>query len=61
MNQDSQMALSCFHYDSYSVNVFQCKKSTLPENAQDSTIYYYTAILKTSKKKLDITVFSGGI
>ncbi len=45
----------------YSVNVFQCKKSqilvTLPENAQDSTIYYLHSHLKTTVK-LDITVFS---
>jgi len=38
--QDSQMALSCYHYDRLFSNA---KKSdlgdTIPENAQDSTIY----------------------
>ncbi len=60
--QDSQMALSCFHYDSLLCKCFPMQKSqilvTLPENAQDSTIYYLHSHLKTSKKKLDITVFS---
>jgi len=45
----------------YSVNVFQCKKSqilatTLPENAQDSLIYYFHSHLKTTVK-FHITVF----
>jgi len=42
--QDSQMALSCFHMTLYSVSVCQCKKGqilvTLPENAQESPINY---------------------
>ncbi len=59
--QDSQMALSCFHYDSLLCKCFPMQKSqilvTLLENAQDSTIYYLHSHLKTTVK-LDITVFS---
>lgn len=59
--QDSQMALSCFHYDSLLCQCFPMQKSqilvTLPENAQDSTIYYLHSHLK-NRVKLHITVFS---
>lgn len=58
--QDSQMALSCFHYE-FTLDIFFNAKSqilvTLPENAQDSTIYYLHSHLKTTVK-LDITAFS---
>ena len=58
--QDSQTALSCFHYDSLLCKCFPLQKSqilvTLPENAQDSTIYYLHSHLKNIAK-LHITVF----
>jgi len=57
--QDSQMALSCFHYDSLLCKCFPMQKSqilvTLPENAQD--ILYLLSHLKNTVK-LHITVFS---
>lgn len=50
--QDSQMALSCFHYDSSLCKCFPMQKSqilvTLPENAQDSTIHYLHSHLKST-------------
>jgi len=60
--QDSQMALSCFHYDSLLGKCFPMQKKsqilvTLPENAQDSTIYYLHRHFRTTVK-LHITVFS---
>lgn len=59
--QDSQMALSCFHYDSLLWKCFQMQKSqilvTRPENAPDSTIHYLHSHLKTTVK-LHMTVFS---
>lgn len=59
--QENQMALSCFHYDSLLCKCFPMQKSqifvTLPENTQDSTIHYLHSHLKTTVK-LHITVFS---
>ena len=61
--QDSQMALSCFHYDSLFSQCFPMQKKgqnsvTLPENAQDSTIHYLYSHLKTTVK-LHIAVVRG--
>jgi len=43
--QDSQMALSCFHYDSLLFKCLPIQKSqileTLPENAEDSPVNYF--------------------
>ncbi len=54
MNKIVKWLCHVFIMTVYSVNVFQCKKSqilvTLPENAQDSTIYYLHSHLKTTVK-----------
>lgn len=52
--QDSQIALSCFHYD-WLLMLIQCKKRptlvTSPDNAQDSTICHLKSTLLTKQTK----------
>jgi len=60
--QDRQMALSCFHYDSLLYNCLPMQKKsdlgdTIPENAQDSPVNYLHSHLKTTVK-FHITVFN---
>jgi len=60
--QDSQMALSCFHYDSLLCKCLPMQKKSqivvpLLGNAQDSPITYLHSHLKTTVK-FHITVFS---